>query len=303
MYFSFGRPDAQCKSQAALPKAFTLVELLVVIGIIAVLISILLPSLNKARQSALSIKNLSNLKQIGLGLEMYRNEHKRYPVAAMPATVPPTPRWRWVDALYVYLKNTEIFMSPGLDESERQRMKKPFAHTLNPDNSTNASTLYFGGYGYNWQYLGNGRFKPTATVLNNRSIFYATGTQIRATSETIAVADTRGCQTGYAAGEGVYVIDPPLQSLNMGSKGSRKSLDDPTTTGNYGYQGGNDGQNPKTGGERARPDERINQRVGVLFCDGHAEALTLKQLDDKNNDGVYDNGYWNGRGDSNPAVR
>ncbi|HEX3355444.1 MAG TPA: type II secretion system protein [Tepidisphaeraceae bacterium] len=85
-------------------SAFTLVELLVVIGIIAVLVGILLPALNRARLAASSLACQANLHQIGQGLIIYTGQYKGMLPPGYYDIVPPIPPGtqtvvRWVDLL------------------------------------------------------------------------------------------------------------------------------------------------------------------------------------------------------------
>ncbi|MCC7191235.1 MAG: type II secretion system protein [Phycisphaeraceae bacterium] len=93
------------------PAAFTLIELLVVISIIAMLVAMLLPALQRARATVLRVKCASNLRQMGLGNEIYMSDFNRWLLGykdwygfspnALDIYGTPIPYWRdvWADSI------------------------------------------------------------------------------------------------------------------------------------------------------------------------------------------------------------
>ena len=85
-------------------RAFTLVELLVVIGIIAVLVALLLPSLSRAREQAKQVACASNLRQVGVAMLLYANANRGqlFPAdAGGPFSNPPNEQLWFVHVLRV----------------------------------------------------------------------------------------------------------------------------------------------------------------------------------------------------------
>lgn len=137
------------RRQGRFTAAFTLVELLVVLAIIGVLASLLLPTLGRATEAGRSTACLGNLRQVGLALQLYVDDHdnrlpvmrdRRFETNPTPETMPALPT---IDrALAHYLGNVTVLRCP----SDRKQM---FAQT---------------GSSYSWNSLLNGQLADQLSV-------------------------------------------------------------------------------------------------------------------------------------------
>jgi prepilin-type N-terminal cleavage/methylation domain-containing protein/prepilin-type processing-associated H-X9-DG protein len=237
-------------------RGFTLVELLVVIGIIALLISILLPALSKARENANRLACLSNLKQLGNAMVFYLNDNKGY--------FPFTPKIGGAPA-YGHEDEDAIWWQPSL----RQRIGEGGLGRylgLQPTNynvlicpSDDAQAHYYPqavpyifSYSINYQINGNG---PRAV----RKII-----QVKQSSEKVLMyeedeqtIDDGNAQLWSPASNWQYV---DLLAIHHDKSARRELPDSPT-------------------GSKPLPNRK--GRGNVLFCDGHADYVSREYAHSK----------------------
>ncbi|BDI28866.1 hypothetical protein CCAX7_009170 [Capsulimonas corticalis] len=246
-------------------SGFTLIELLVVIAIIAILAAILFPVFAKAREKARQISCVSNLKQIGLGLMQYSQDNDEIMANAWYGNggyqkSDPTPgsvKYKWMDAIFPYVKSTQIFTCP--DDSGIQGSTGKF---VNYQNLGGQDDTHYGSYGMNSAYWGQG--SPNQGP-GNSGVSLAT---LASPASTIWVGD----------GSGSYQIDWQDQGSVTNPvfvKGGLSYFANPNDFGSPNQR--------QEGALVARHTDMAN----VVYCDGHAKSVRLTNLLGKNSNGDY----------------
>lgn len=127
-----GRPIARARGR----RAFTLVELLVVIAIIGILVALLLPAIQAAREAARRTKCVNNLKNLGLACLNYESSKKSYPPSSTIANDVQTNGLSW-----------QVLVLPYVEESGIGDSVKTYVDTYRKNNGGKDPDVYSAGFG------------------------------------------------------------------------------------------------------------------------------------------------------------
>jgi prepilin-type N-terminal cleavage/methylation domain-containing protein len=205
-------------------NAFTLIELLVVIAIIGILIALLLPAVQAAREAARRTQCINNLKQVGLALHNYLSTHNTFPpVVVLPRGRTSQP-WSGLARLLPHLEQSNLYNAINWDRDFEFTMSPTVAITRvamfmcpseinDRPRPTPTLTYYPNNYCFNegtWfvydpasDLAGDGAFAP------NRS--FSPAAIIDGLSNTIAMSEVKAYQTNYwdTLNPGTVGVAPP----------------------------------------------------------------------------------------------
>jgi len=193
--------------------AFTLVELLVVVSIIALLIAILLPSLQKARRQTRATLCLSQLRTLGQGIAMYALDNRDVLVPGRMPDLGDGINWRTVVAGGLKYRPTFLAIMGAYVGVPAFADPQPTKMTFDRlgergDRQNYASRVYVcpqvadwtdernGAYAYNYQFLGNYRLLEESDPKTYKN-FPVSYTRVRAPGRCVAVADGMGTAASF----------------------------------------------------------------------------------------------------------